>query len=89
MGITHNIRCRKCGSKFSRNYGVGFNGQGTLFCDRCGQAHRIDFSGGWECAPTCECGGTFDADSMGRCPQCGSLLSKKDIDPDKPSIHWD
>lgn len=89
MGISYNIQCRKCGHSFKRNYGVGFNGQGTMYCDRCGRAQNVDFSGGWGWDPACECGGTFDADALGLCPQCGSQLTKEDIDPDKPSLHWD
>lgn len=89
MGITYNIRCRKCGHTFARNYGVGFNGQGTLYCDRCGKAQRVDFSGGWGYEPTCECGGTFDADALGCCPKCSALLTKEDINPDEPSLRWD
>ncbi len=89
MGVIYSIRCRKCGNAFNRKYGVGYNGQGTLYCDRCGKAHVVDFSCGWGWEPTCECGGTFDADALGCCPQCGSLLSKEDIDEDKPAVQWE
>ena len=65
MGVIYSIRCRKCGNAFNRKYGVGYNGQGTLYCDRCGKAHGVDFSCGWGWEPTCECGGTFDADALG------------------------
>ena len=37
----------------------------------------------------CECGGTFDADALGRCPQCGTMLSKEDIDYDQEFLCWD
>jgi hypothetical protein len=80
MGVTYNIRCGKCGHAFTRSYGIGINGQGTLYCDRCGRAQQVDLSGGWMMESSCECGGTFDADAMGCCPKCGALLSKKDID---------
>ena len=89
MGISHNIRCRHCGHSFKRNYGVGFNGQGTMYCNRCGRAQNVDFSGGWGWEPTCECGGTFDADAMGRCPECSAMLTREDINPDIPSLRWD
>lgn len=79
MGVTYKIRCGKCGHTFTRSYGIGINGQGTLYCDRCGQAQQVDLSGGWMMESSCECGGTFDADAMGCCPKCGALLSKKDI----------
>ena len=45
MGVTHNIRCGKCGHAFTRSYGIGINGHGTLYCDRCGQAQQVDLSG--------------------------------------------
>lgn len=89
MGISYNIQCRKCGHSFKRNYGVGFNGQGTMYCNRCGHAQNVDFSGGWGWEPTCECGGTFDADAMGCCPMCGAILTKEDINLNKPSLRWD
>ena len=84
MGVTYRIRCHKCGHTFSRNYGVGYNGQGTMYCVRCGRAQAVDFSGGWGWDPTCECGGTYDADALGRCPQCNSMLTKEDIADDEP-----
>ena len=82
MGVAYNIRCRRCGHDFERKYGVGFNGQGTLYCDHCGRAQLVDFSGGWVYEATCECGGTFDADALGCCPKCGALLTKEDINTD-------
>ena len=51
MGTIYTLRCRRCGHEFQRRYGVGFNGQGTLYCDRCGKALAVDFSGGWELPP--------------------------------------
>ncbi len=33
--------------------------------------------------PACECGGTFDAEALGCCPQCGAVLTKEDIIPDE------
>ena len=89
MGIVHHIRCRHCGHSFERRYGVGFNGQGTMYCSRCGAAQPVDLSGGWDWNPACNCGGSFDADALGRCPQCGAILSKEDIDSEMPSLHWD
>lgn len=89
MGIKYQIRCRRCGHTFSRKYGVGFNGQGTMYCDRCGRAQLVDLSGGWGWDPTCDCGGTFDADSMGRCPECGTILTKDDIDRNAEVLRWD
>jgi hypothetical protein len=68
---------------------VGFNGQGTLYCDRCGKARTVDFGGGWELPPACECGGTFDADALGLCPQCGIMLTKEDIDYNQEIRCWD
>lgn len=29
--------------------------------------------------PQCECGGAFDADALGCCPQCGVVLSNDDV----------
>ena len=89
MGTIYTIRCRKCGHEFQRRYGVGYNGQGTLYCDHCGKAQAVDFSGGWELPPQCKCGGTFDADAMGRCPDCGALLTKEDIDYNQEILCWD
>jgi hypothetical protein len=89
MGISHNIRCHHCGHTFTRNYGVGGNGQGTMYCILCGRAQLVDFSGGWGWEPTCECGGTFEADAMGRCPKCCAMLTKDDINPNEPSLPWD
>lgn len=89
MGVTYNIRCHICGHTFERKYGVGVNGQGTLYCDRCGRIQRVDFSGGWVYESACECGGTFDAEAMGCCPQCGAVLSKEDIPPDASSSQRD
>lgn len=51
---------------------MDYNGQAMLYCNGCGKAHAVDFSGGWEVVPLCECGGTFDADALGCCPKCGS-----------------
>ena len=68
---------------------MGYNGQGTLYCDRCGKACAVDFGGGWEMPPLCECGGTFDADAMGKCPSCGALLTKEDIDYDQEIRCWE
>ena len=89
MGTIYTLRCRKCGHEFQRRYGVGYNGQGTLYCDRCGKAQAVDFGGGWVLPPQCECGGTFDADAMGRCPDCGTMLTKEDIDYNQEIRCWD
>ena len=89
MGTIYTLRCRRCGHEFQRRYGVGYNGQGTLYCDRCGKAQAVDFGGGWELPPACECGGTFDADALGRCPQCGTMLSKEDIDYNQEFRCWE
>lgn len=78
MSDTLNFRCRACGHTFSRTYGVDINGQAVLYCNRCGQLHRVDFSAGWTPLPDCSCGGSFDADALGCCPQCGQLLTKED-----------
>lgn len=79
MSETKSFRCHKCGCSFSRTYGVDINGQALLCCNRCGKTLRVDFSAGWAPLPDCDCGGTFDADALGRCPQCGQLLSAEDI----------
>lgn len=89
MGVSYKVRCRRCGHDFERKYGVGFNGQGTLYCDRCGRAQLVDFSSGWVYENTCECGGTFDADALGCCPKCGALLTKEDINTEESSVRWD
>jgi hypothetical protein len=39
----------------------------------------VDFSGGWFSLPQCDCGGSFDADALGCCPNCGARLSKQDV----------
>lgn len=79
MSTTYTIRCNHCGTSFQRRYGLEVNGQGTLYCDRCGKAMGVDFSGGWFPLPQCDCGGSFDADALGCCPNCGARLSKQDI----------
>ena len=89
MGVTSKLHCHKCGHKFERDYGIGVLGKGTLYCDRCGKARAVDFGGGWELPPACECGGTFDADALGRCPQCGTMLTKEDIDYDQEIRCWE
>ena len=89
MGIIYMIKCQRCGHEFQRHYGVGFFGQGTLYCDRCGRPRVVDFGGGWDTPPQCECGGTFDADAMGKCPNCGALLTKEDIDYNQEILCWD
>ena len=68
---------------------MGYNGQGTLYCDRCGKAQAVDFGDGWDLPPQCECGGTFDADAMGRCPDCGTMLTKEDIDYNQEIRCWE
>jgi ssDNA-binding Zn-finger/Zn-ribbon topoisomerase 1 len=49
----------------------------------------VDLGGGWDLPPQCECGGTFDADAMGRCPECGTMLTKEDIDYNQEIRCWD
>ncbi|MBQ6238452.1 MAG: hypothetical protein IJK07_09590 [Bacteroidales bacterium] len=79
MSVIYKIICRGCGCSFERSCGIGYNGQGTLYCNRCGRARMVDFSCGWDPVPQCECGGTFDADALGCCPQCGAVLSNDDV----------
>lgn len=76
MADLHKVRCSKCGHTVERQLGIDIMGQGTLYCDRCGASKRIDLSNGWEPIDSCSCGGSFDAASLGRCPNCNSLLPK-------------
>lgn len=72
------IKCHQCGETFSREYGIGIMGYGTLYCTKCGKGKLVDLSGGWEPIPPCSCGGEFDAEALGTCPKCGALLDAKD-----------
>lgn len=79
MGKVYKLQCLKCGSTEERMVGIDIMGQGTLYCNKCGEAKRIDFSNGWEMVDLCTCGGTFDAESMGKCTSCNTLYDKNSI----------
>ena len=89
MGLEYTLECHHCGHTFRRAYGVGMLGRGTFYCDRCGKAHNVDLSTGWDPLPQCECGGTFGDEALGCCPRCGAPLTKEDIDPSSPICQWD
>lgn len=78
MGVTTKIRCHNGGHVFTREYGVGIDGHAILYCNRCGKSLNVDFSGGWVSLPVCECGGQFDAESLGCCPKCNTKLENND-----------
>ncbi len=82
MGVTTKMHCRNCGQDFTREYGVGIDGHAVLYCDCCGKPMNVDFSAGWVSLPDCECGGRYDADSLGCCPKCGAKLEIGDKDKD-------
>ena len=73
------IKCSACGEDFSREYGIGVMGYGTLYCRVCGKPRVVDLSGGWEPIAPCGCGGTLDETALGACSKCGKLLEKKDV----------
>ena len=79
MAHTLHFRCRSCGHAFSRTYGVDINGQAEFYCTRCGRLHRTDLSLGWVPLPECSCGGSFDPDALGCCPQCGKMLETGEV----------
>lgn len=79
MANTLLFRCRSCGHSFSRTFGVDVNGQAEIYCSHCGRVQHVDLSVGWNPLPDCDCGGIFDPDALGSCPQCGSLLTKADV----------
>lgn len=89
MGTTYKLKCHHCGHEFERRYGIGILDRGTLYCNQCGKSKVVDFSCGWDPLPQCECGGIFDAESLGLCPQCQALMKQEDIDPNAPVIAWD
>ena len=79
MGVTSKLHCHICGHEFERNYGIGVLGKGTLYCDRCGKPMNVDFSLGWAVDMDCECGGTYKAEALGCCPECGARLVEEDM----------
>lgn len=83
------MKCPHCGKRFARRYGIGMLGRGTLYCTRCGKPQVVDFSLGWNPLELCDCGGSFDVEAWGCCPDCGGLLSKADIDPSEPCSQWE
>lgn len=76
MSKTIKVCCKSCGHEFERTYGVDVMGRATLYCRTCGRSQNIDLSLGWMPLDACECGGVFDAEALGACPNCGSLELK-------------
>lgn len=78
MSVVKIIKCSHCGAEFTREYGIGVMGYGTMYCRQCGASRIVDLSGGWEPIAPCACGGIVDEEAMGTCPTCGKLLAKED-----------
>lgn len=77
MGHRLHITCAQCGHTFERNYGVGYTGKGTLYCDTCGKAVNVDFATDCFFNEQCPCGGRYSATAIGNCPICNSPIPEE------------
>ena len=92
MGYGLYIRCHHCGHHFERLFSCGRIGGGTAYCNTCGREKQYK---GWEeqkyvLGSTCECGGRFDDEARGTCPNCGVVLKEENVDYDAVELClWD